>query len=184
MNEIILRFAQWVDTFDASTRLHESLYMYPWIESIHVLTLMLCLGMLAVIDFRMLGLFLTDVSAAKIAARLNRPMLIGFSIMIVTGVLLAFAIPVRTAQSIWFRIKFILLIAAAINAWLFHRKMKASVNSWEFDVRPPARIRVGAGLSIALWIGVVITGRGIAYNMFDCGADNSDLMNTLAGCLE
>ena len=184
MNEIILQFAQWLDGFDASTRLHESLYMYPWIESVHVLTLCLCLGMLAVIDFRMLGLFLTDVSAAKIAARLNLPMLIGFSIMIVTGLLLAFAIPVRTAQSIWFRVKLVLLFAAAINAWLFHKKMKASIDSWEFDARPPTRIRVGAGLSIALWIGVVITGRGIAYNMFDCGSNSSELLNTLAGCIE
>jgi hypothetical protein len=185
MNETILQFAQWLDAFDSSTGLHESLYLYPWIESTHVLALMVSLGMLVVIDLRMLGLFLTDVPASKIAAKLNVPMMIGFAVMIVTGLILFYAIPVRTAQSIWFRIKFLLLIAAAINAWLFHKKMRESVSTWDRDAKPPPRIRVGAGLSITLWIGVVITGRGIAYNMFDCGnSSNSDLLNTLAGCIE
>lgn len=185
MNELILQFAQWLDAFDSSARLHESLYMYPWIESTHVLTLMVSLGMLLVIDLRMLGLFLTDVPASTIAAKLNLPMMIGFGVMIVTGLLLFYAIPVRSAQSIWFRTKLILLSAAAINAWLFHKKMRESVSTWDRDPKPPQRIRVGAGLSIAIWIGVVISGRGIAYNMFDCGnGTNSDLLNTLAGCIE
>src|SRR6187397_3705847 len=100
-------------------------------QPLHVITLMISLGMLIIIDLRMLGLWLTNVPASKIAQRLDRPMLIGFSIMVVTGVLLYVGIPIRTTQSLWFRIKLILLVVAFINAWLFRRHMQQSVGSWD-----------------------------------------------------
>ena len=37
----------------------------------------------------------------------------GFVVMIVTGLLLFYAIPVRTYHSLWFRIKVILLVVSA-----------------------------------------------------------------------
>lgn len=183
MNQILVDFARWLDSFELSTRLHESFYMYNWVESIHVIALTLSLGMLFLIDLRMLGLALTEVPASRIAARLNIPMMIGFSVMIITGVLLFFAVPVRTTQSIWFRIKFILLIAAAVNAWMFHRKMNASVASWDNEPIAPKQLRLGAGLSLGLWSGIVITGRLIAYDWYDCYRVQSELIAWAAGCM-
>ena len=116
MNTWLLHFAEWIGATWFSVSLHESYYAYAWIESLHVVTLMISLGMLIVIDLRMLGVWLKDVPASKIAERLDRPMIIGFSIMVVTGVLLYVGIPIRTTQSLWFRIKVILLVAAFINA--------------------------------------------------------------------
>ena len=55
---------------------------------------MLCLGMLFLIDLRMLGFAMTNVPATSIAKRLNLPMLIGFSIMVITGIALVYAVPV------------------------------------------------------------------------------------------
>ncbi|MFL2523505.1 MAG: hypothetical protein ACJ0RB_08900 [Candidatus Azotimanducaceae bacterium] len=46
-------------------------------------------------------------------------MMIGFGLMVISGLLLYYAIPVRTTQSLWFRIKVVLLILAAINAFTF-----------------------------------------------------------------
>ena len=183
LNEVLLRFAEWLDTHAWSSGLHESYYMYNWVESTHVLTLMIFLGMLFVIDLRMLGLTMTNVSASRIAARLNVPMMIGFAIMIITGFLLYYAVPVRTTQSIWFRVKFVLLIAAGINAWLFHREMNESVSTWDNEPVAPKRLRYAAGLSLALWVGVVTTGRLIAYDWYDCYRVNSDLIAWAAGCV-
>jgi hypothetical protein len=183
MNQLLLSIAEWLDALSWSTQLHESYYMYNWIESTHVITLTVFLGMLFVIDLRMMGLMMTKVPASKIAARLNTPMMIGFAIMIVTGLLLYFAVPVRTTQSIWFRIKFVLLIAAGINAWLFHQRMKESVSSWDTEPVAPKRLRYAAGLSIGLWAGVVTTGRLIAYDWYDCYRVESDLIAWAAGCI-
>lgn len=183
LNEWLLALATWLDTHAWSTGLHESYYMYNWIETTHVLTLMVFLGMLIVIDLRMLGLAFTNVPASTIANRLDVPMMIGFVVMITTGLLLFYAIPVRTTQSIWFRIKVILLIAAGINALLFRNAMKRSVTSWDRDPIPPRRIRTGAGLSLSLWVGVIATGRMIAYDWFDCHQDLSRFMYWAAGCV-
>jgi MFS family permease len=184
MDRMLLDFAKWLESQSWSSDLHGSFYMYNWIESTHVMTLMVSLGLLAVIDLRMLGLCLTNVPASKLADRLGKPMLFGFALMFVTGSLLFAAIPVRTTQSLWFRIKVVLLIAAAINAFLFHRHLNASKHTWESTNTPPRRLRVAAGLSLALWIGVVTTGRFIAYDWFDCGQKtNSEFINWAAGCV-
>lgn len=173
-----------MDEFQWSTAIHESIYLYSWIETTHVLTLMVFLGLLIIIDLRMLGWAFTDVAAPRLADRLQQPMLVGAVVMVITGVLLFFAIPVRTTQSIWFRIKVVLLIAALINALLFHRQLAASRDTWGSEARPPRRIRTGAATSLALWIGVVFTGRAIAYDWYDCHKPQSEFIYWMAGCVD
>ena len=184
LNELLLNLARWLDSQSWSTSIHESIYLYSWIETTHVLTLMVFLGMLFVIDLRMLGAIFPNVPASTIAQRLDKPMMIGFVVMLITGFLLYYAIPVRTTQSLWFRIKVVLLIAAGINAFLFRAKMRASSNSWDLDPIPPKRIRIGAALSLVLWAGVVITGRTIAYDWFDCHKQLPYFMYWAAGCVD
>ncbi len=184
LNEWLLSLAWWLDSMSWSTELHESLYMYAWIESTHVLTLTVFLGMLFIIDMRMLGLTFTNVPASTIAERLDIPMRIGMGLMVVTGFILYFAIPVRSTQSIWFRIKVVLMIAAVINALLFQKQMREADGSWDHDRKAPKRIRVGAALSLGLWSAVVITGRTIAYDWFDCNKDMAYFMYWAAGCVD
>lgn len=184
LNELLLSLARWLAAQPWSISLHESLYMYAWIESTHVLTLAVFLGMLFVIDLRILGLVFPGVSASRIAESLDKPMMLGFAVMVITGLLLYYAIPVRTTQSVWFRIKVVLMIAAGINALLFRNHMKASDGSWDHGRRAPKRLRVGAGLSLALWAGVVVTGRSIAYDWFDCTQDLPYFLYWAAGCVD
>ena len=122
--------------------------------------------------------------ATTIARRLNIPMLIGFTLMIATGLLLFYAIPVRTSQSLWFRIKVVLLVAAAVNAWLFHRRMREAGPGWDTAARAPTRLQLGAALSLLFWCLIVICGRFIAYDWFDCREDPGPFIGLLAGCLD
>lgn len=183
LNEALLRLAEFFAAQPWSIGLHESIYAYAWLESTHVLTLMVFLGMLAIIDMRMLGWIFRDVPAADLAARLDKPMLLGFVVMVITGFILYYAIPIRTTQSIWFRFKVVLLIAAGINAWLFRKRMLASAATWSADPVPPVEIRRGAARSLIFWAGVVFTGRAIAYDWYDCHKQLSDLMQWAAGCV-
>jgi hypothetical protein len=184
LNELLFKFASWLDTFQSSTDLHESLYMYAWVETTHVLTLMLFLGMLLVIDLRLLGVAFKEVPASTIVERLDKPMMLGFIIMVISGLLLYYAIPVRSTQSIWFRIKVILLISAGINALLIRNMTRSSDMSWDNDPVPPKRIRVGAALSISLWLCVIGVGRSMAYDWWDCKKELPYFMYWAAGCVE
>ena len=184
LNELVYNFAVWLDDTPWSTLLHESYYMYNWVESTHVLTLMVSLGMLFFIDLRMLGYALPEVPASKIAERLNVPMLVGFSAMFITGILLFYAVPVRSSQSVWFRIKMVLLVVCAVNAFLFHKRLNESVSTWDTEARAPRNIRLGAALSLGFWSIIVMCGRFIAYDWFDCQYDQTALVEFLAGCVE
>ena len=182
MNELLNTLAVWLDGFEASTALHESIYMYSWIETTHVLTLAVFLGMLLIIDLRMLGLAFPEIPAPRLAAALDWPMVAGFIVMVVTGFLLYFAIPERTTNSIWFRMKVVLLIAAGINAWLFRKRIRALEPGLSARGPLPARLRLGAGLSMAFWALVVVFGRAIAYDWYDCNKELSTLMLWATGC--
>jgi hypothetical protein len=111
-------------------------------------------------------------------------MFIGFGLTIITGLLLFYAVPVRTAQSVWFRIKFILLLCAGINALIFRYRMKHSVDRWANAPSAPQSIRSGALLSLVFWTLIVICGRLIAYDWYDCSREKSGLVSLLAGCIE
>ena len=69
MNELIYNLAIWLDDTEWSRMLHESYYMYNWVESTHVLTLMVSLGILFLIDLRMFSMQCCMPTALKRPAR-------------------------------------------------------------------------------------------------------------------
>jgi len=178
----LLPFVKWLAETRGSIALHESLYMYPVIESVHVLTLCLFVGMSTMLDLRLLGLTLRRVPLTDITNRLFPWMFVGFGVMVVTGVLLFYAIPIRSYQSIWFRMKVVLLICAGLNAWIFHATIYRSVGDWGVSRTVPPRARLAGVLSLVFWTGIIVFGRMIAYNWFDCDRPEPALIVTVAGC--
>ncbi|MDR1988651.1 MAG: hypothetical protein LBQ09_00300 [Acidobacteriaceae bacterium] len=180
----LLPFVEWLASTRGSIALHESLYMYPLIESLHVLTLMLFAGTTALLDFRLLGLGLRKVPLSDITAKLLPWMFTGFAIMVTSGALLFYAIPVRSYQNVFFRAKVILLLLAGLNAWLFHAGIYRSVERWNHDEVLPRRARMAGLLSLVLWALIITSGRMIAYNWFDCDVTTKPTILWLAGCTE
>jgi len=180
----MLEFCKWLASTEWSIALHESQYMYSWIESTHVLTLMLFVGLAAMLDLRLMGLTMRRAPVDDVVERLLPWLTLGLIVMMTTGLLLFYAIPVRTYQNVFFRAKIVFLILAGINVWLFHSGIYRSVANWTLDPIPPRRARVAAALSLALWAGVVVAGRMIAYNWFDCDLQPQPaIVNWWAGCV-
>jgi len=65
----LLGLAEWLAATRGSTALHESQYVYPLVESTHVLTLTLFAGTVALLDLRLLGLALRRVPVSQVVAR-------------------------------------------------------------------------------------------------------------------
>ena len=110
-------------------------------------------------------------------------MLVGFTVMFITGLTLFYAVPVRNTQSIWLRIKLVLLVAAAVNAYLFHKNMISATGDWDTQPRAPSNLRLGATLSLLFWGVIVVCGRFIAYDWFDCEYTDPGIMQALSGCV-
>jgi len=179
----LLSFCEWLASTHWSVALHESHLGYPLVESIHVLTLCVFVGMSMMLDLRLLGLTLRDVPFSEVADRLMPWMIGGFVVMVVSGALLFYAIPVRSYQNIFFRVKMILLVLAGVNAWVFQKGVYRRLASWDRDASPPRRARIAGGASLVLWVAIIVAGRMIAYNWFDCNTQiEGSAMYWAAGC--
>jgi hypothetical protein len=163
----LLGFCQWLEQTPWSIALHESLWVYPIVESVHVLTLTLFLGTTVMLDLRLLGVALRRVPVTEVERQLLPWTAAGFALMVISGALLFYAIPVRTYLNIFFRVKVVMLILSGLNVWVFHSMVYRAVSEWDLDPVPPRGARVAAVLSLLLWSGIVIAGRMIAYNWFD-----------------
>lgn len=178
-----MMFAEWLAGTRGSIALHESLYMYPLVESAHVLTLGLFVGTAVMLDLRLLGLTLRQVPVSEVMRRLLPWTVAGFVVMVLTGALLFYAIPVRTYQSIFFRVKVLMLVLAGLNVWIFHRRVQPTMGEWDRHEVTPRGARVAAAVSLVLWAGIIVAGRMIAYNWFDCDIQPQPaIVNWAAGC--
>ncbi|REJ80758.1 MAG: hypothetical protein DWQ36_10710 [Acidobacteria bacterium] len=181
---MLREFAHWLDSTAWSTSIHESLYAYPLIESTHVWGLAVFVGFAILLDLRLLGVAFTSIPVSDLARRLLPWTIAGFVVMVVSGVLLFYAIPVRTFHSVWFRGKVIMLILAGINVFVFHSGIWRTVKSWDLAPKPPFKARFAGAASLVLWSLIIIFGRMIAYNWFDCDRQpQSAFINWAAGCV-
>jgi hypothetical protein len=104
--------------------------------------------------------------------------------MVVTGLLVFYSNPVRYYHNMFFRFKVLLLIVAGLNVWLFHSRIHKKVGEWDLDASPPRAAKVAGAVSIAAWTLVVICGRLIAYNWFDCDIQPQPaFVNWASGCV-
>ena len=118
-------------------------------------------------DLRLLGVTMLRTPASEVVGRLLPWIIAGFGIMVATGVLLFYAIPVKTYLNIFFRVKVLFLLLAGANIALFELTTSRSMSEWDLDPVPPLRARLAGGFSLILWAGIVVAGRMIAYNWFD-----------------
>src|ERR1700674_1756078 len=178
----LLDFCEWLANTPWSIAIHESRWAYSLIESVHVLSLCLFLGMAVMLDLRLLGVTIRRTAVSEVVGQLLPWTTAGFVLMVSSGMLLFSAIPVRTYQNIFFRLKMLLLISAGLNVWVFHSTVYRKVAEWDLHLIPPRRARVAAGLSLLLWAGIVVAGRMIAYNWFDCDKPQRAIIILAAGC--
>ena len=179
-----LPFFQWMAALPASVALRESLYVWPFLESAHVLTLGLFAGTAAMLDLRLLGVSFGPIRASEFTNRLLPWTRAAFAVMAATGLLVFFANPARYYQNLFFRVKVVLLVAAGLNILYFHSRTHHGIEGWDASRRPPKAARMAAVVSLTAWAGVIVAGRMMAYNWFDCDLQpQSALVNWAAGCV-
>ena len=145
------------------TALRESDNAFSVVESVHVLSITLTVGTIVVLDLRMLGLVLRSVALTRLARSVFPLALSGFGISLVSGFLLFWAEAAKMYTNPAFRVKMVLLVLAGLNPLIFHTTVYRRVQEWEAKNISPWRARAAAVSSIALWSGVIVAGRAIAY---------------------
>lgn len=171
----------WVNETPASIALRESLYLWPMIEASHVLTIMLFFGTIVMVDLRVLGVAFRGVSIAEMTGKILPWTIAGFALMVITGLLLVYAKPLIYYHSVFFRAKMVVLVLALANILAFHQLSRRDPAGW--TAAAPAPARASAGASLAAWAAIIILGRMVAYDWYNCEKlVPGGLLHTLADC--
>jgi hypothetical protein len=177
-------FLEWLGSTPWSVQMLESLWVWPLLESTHVLSIALFVGTAMMMDLRLMGLRFGGVRASDFTSRLLPWTRWGFVVMVVTGLLVFYSNPVRYYHNIFFRFKVLLMVVAGLNIWLFHSRIHKKVADWDLLASPPRAAKVAGAVSFLAWSLIVISGRLIAYNWFDCDIQPQPaFVNWAAGCV-
>ena len=159
----MLSLCQWIHQTPLSVAIRESIWVYPILNVLHCVGILLVAGTIVVVDLRLLGLGMRRSPVSSVIGQVVPWTLGGFGFMFVTGSLLAWSEPVRLYHSLFFPWKLLFLALAGLNAFLFHYRIYRGVGLWDSSPLTPARARIAGAVSILCWICVIAAGRAVGY---------------------
>jgi hypothetical protein len=158
--EIAVSLVAWAERSALATLMHDQLWIYPTMLTLHAIGLAFAAGVSAAIDLRVLG----AAAALPLAAmRRTLPIVyIALAVNAVSGVALVFNDPGRTLVDPVFYVKLTLLACALATL----QAMKQPVFDAGDAPRAATLGKLLASASLAFWLGAIVTGRLLAYGFF------------------
>jgi hypothetical protein len=157
MAAALLPLFEWLQHTYLGETIRHSAALIATLEIVHLIGMTLLIGAILMVDLSLLGLGIGRLPVLRIARELNLFAALGLGIMLVSGPLILSSEAVRCYKTPAFWIKMALLAMAIAFHFTVHRKVTLA--------EPPAphpQARLVAGLSLGLWIGVALAGKGIA----------------------
>jgi hypothetical protein len=142
--------------------IRSSTWLFPTIESVHIVGLALVIGSVMWLDFRLLG-FSKRASVADVSRTVMPTTWIGFGVAVVTGTLLFASEAAMCYQNLAFRLKMLMLVLIGVNAGCYEFLARHKRKEWGIERDTPASAKMTAAVSLVLWCGVIVAGRWIAY---------------------
>jgi hypothetical protein len=136
------------------------------VEIVHIVGIGLLFGSIAVLDLRLLGLS-RSLPVRRLAGHVLPWTAGSFLLIVPSGLLMFTAHASDFISSSVFVIKMGLILAAGLNAALFHSMVFRTADVWDSQemrhLPPPPSARLSAAVSLLLWIAVIACGRLLAY---------------------
>ena len=141
----------------------ESLWLFPAIETVHLLGMAALVGTITVFDLRLLGWMMRRQRVSELARRLLPWTWLGFALQVVTGTILFLSEAAKVYTNPAFRLKILLIVLAGLHALIFHKIVYRNVATWDEGEVLPVGAKVSGLVSILLWVGIVAAGRFIGF---------------------
>lgn len=142
--------------------MRQSLWLYPIVEIVHLTGIALLVGSIAMLDLRLLG-FSNSVPVRRLASLILPWSAVSFVLIVPSGLAMFVAHAGDLIASPVFALKVCLILAAGVNAAVFHAGVFRGASDWDVNRAPPAAARIAAALSLLLWVSVIACGRLLAY---------------------
>jgi hypothetical protein len=141
--------------------LRGSTWLYPAVECLHIVGFALLVGAIASFDVRTLRAASGPATeGAALAAQVLPVARAGFALAAPMGLLLFATEATAYVGNPAFLAKLGLVALALLNVAWFHARLAAARRG---RAGGEGALRLGAALSLALWVGAVVAGRLIAY---------------------
>ncbi len=157
---------QWflsLENTGVATAVRQSTWLFPTIETLHVLAITLTAGSIITLDLRLLNLASRDRGIKGMADEHLPWTWAAFAFALITGATLFSSHALKYEGNFDFRMKMALLAVAGINMLIFHLGAFRRVALWDTGGATPAAARWAGGISLCLWIAIIGFGRWIGF---------------------
>ena len=158
--EMLLSFFQWCEGSGVGEAIRASTWLFPVIESLHLLGLAVIGGAILIVDLRLMGFGLRRQPVRQVA-EYAQPWLIGSLIVMLASGSLLFT---SEAIKCYYHDAFWMKMSSLSLAILFTFTVRRRVTRAPEDCIGPGWSRTVALVSLALWSGVGIGGRWIGFS--------------------
>lgn len=150
-----------LETTELATWVAVSLWGYPIMLSLHVVGLAVVVGIFAMRDLCLLGLF-PDIQASAFLG-LSKLAWVGFIVNAVSGFALFASQATVFVDSVPFLIKIACIVAGMVLAGVIQSRLRAETGLSDSSVSVSKSTKVIAVVSLMFWLAAIIAGRLIAY---------------------
>ncbi len=154
-----MQVEQALGRFTQAAGMMEWRWAWPLAESAHFIGLTLLFGSIAAWDLRLLGVA-RDVPVAAFH-RLVPWAMLGFLLNLATGGLFLVSFPDQYVYNPAFQLKLLCLMLAGANVAVFYVATFPRVRDLGPGVPPAPAARLAGGISLVLWIAIIVCGRMI-----------------------
>lgn len=156
-----MAFFEWLEFTGVAVWVGESLWGYPIMISLHAIGLGTVVGILVMLDLRILGSF-EGMPFASLPGFM-RIAWAGFIVNLLSGTALFTAQATVFVESLPFLIKIPAIFAAVGVAGVMQKQLRQNAQEWDSGAAVSGAAKSLAWLSITLWLIAMIAGRLIAY---------------------
>ncbi len=136
-------------------------WVFPMAEALHFIGLCLLVGLVGLIDLRLLGV------ARRLPVEAMHALvpwaLAGFVLTILTGSTFFAVDPFRYYVIALFWIKMLLIVVAGVNLLLYRVVVVPEVETWGAGAEASTVAKAIATVSLILWVAIISAGRLIPY---------------------
>jgi prepilin signal peptidase PulO-like enzyme (type II secretory pathway) len=162
------KIATAIDSTSLSTSLKSIEWIVPLVQCVHIVMIGVVFVSILMISLRVLGLVRVDEPLPRVWRRFAPFLWSGLAVMVLTGMLLVIAEPVRQFMTLSFRLKMLLLTICVSSAAAFARSVRGATRAESLvtgtELPSPIGLRLAAVATLALWLSIIFLGRAIAYD--------------------
>jgi hypothetical protein len=158
----VLENLEWLEKSTWAVSIRQSLWLYPALEIVHIVGIVMLVGAAFLFDLRLLG-YSKNLPLSGLASHLLPWSRRGLILIIPSGILLFITNAKALGTDFTFWLKMALLVVSALNVSVFYQFIFNKSANPEAEKELPAVSKLSALLSIIVWIAIIACGRLLAY---------------------